>query len=53
LAANDFRLAPDSPAIDMALGEPRSLVDHTGYARPAIADLGAFEWQAPTLSAQP
>jgi len=50
---NDFRLSPDSPAIDAALGEPRSLVDHTGHARPAAADLGAFEWRPATPSGRP
>jgi len=54
-AANDFRLAADSPAIDAARGEPQSTRDRADLARPvagagqttAVGDLGAFEWSAP------
>jgi hypothetical protein len=51
-AANDFRLASNSPAIDVALGAPLAIWDRDDVARPvagpgsavAIGDLGAFEW---------
>ncbi len=50
-AANDFRLRPESPAIDAAVLAPISTTDYLGVARPldgngdelAVADLGAFE----------
>jgi len=46
IAALDFTLQSNSPAINMAIGSPLSTIDFNGVARPqgAQGDLGAFEY---------
>jgi hypothetical protein len=52
-AANDYRLAPNSPAIDAGMALPLVTVDRLGTTRPSGAhwDTGAFEFAPATPAA--